>query len=71
MIAVRFDLWLGFTPDVTETQRSLIRQTRARWESILRDTELNDVEMPDTVTCLGIRAIDVRRGGRPPGDDGC
>ena len=59
VIAVRFDLWLGFTPDVTETQRSLIRQTRARWESILRDTELNDVEMPDTVTCLGIRAIDV------------
>ena len=59
VVAIRFDLWLGFTPQVTETQRLLIRQARARWESILRDTELNDVEVPDTVTCLGIRAIDV------------
>ena len=59
VIAARFDLWLGFTADVTETQRSLIRQTRARWESILLDTELNDIEVPDTVACLGIRATDV------------
>ena len=58
-VAARFDLWLGFTSDVTETQRALIRRTRARWESILVDTELNDVEVPDTVRCLGMRAIDV------------
>ena len=59
VVEARFDLWLGFTSDVTETQRALIRGTRARWESILVDTELDDVEVPDTVRCLGMRAIDV------------
>ncbi|MDE2974061.1 MAG: Ig-like domain-containing protein, partial [Gemmatimonadota bacterium] len=54
-----FDLRLGRTSDVTDTLLSLIRQVGEEWEAILRDTELTDVEVPDTVTCLGIRALDV------------
>ena len=54
-----FDLLLGFTGDVAETTRSRIREARDEWESFLWDTELNDVEVPDPVVCLGLSARDV------------
>ena len=54
-----FDLVLGFTGDVTETTRSRIREARDEWEAFLWNTELNDVEVPDPVVCLGLSADDV------------
>ena len=54
VVAARFDIFLGFTSDVTETQRERIRVADQAWESVLRDTELTDVDLPDVFTCLGI-----------------
>ena len=52
----RFNIWLGWTDDVTETQKQRIRLADREWESVLRDTELADVDMPDEFSCLGITA---------------
>ena len=57
VIAARFDLRLGLTRNVTEAHRETIRDTRDRWVDILRRTELNDVQVPDTVRCLGMVAV--------------
>ena len=59
VIAARFDMGLLYTPDVTDTLRSLIRKTRDEWTSILYDTELNDVRVPDIIVCLGLLARNV------------
>ena len=59
VIEARFDIRLGYTSDVTDTLRSLIRKTREEWTSILYDTELNDVRVPDIIQCLGIVARNV------------
>ncbi len=55
----RFQLALGFTSDVTSSQRARIRSARATWEAALRDTELADVQMPSTIQCLNLVANNV------------
>jgi len=59
VISARFDIGLRYTSDVTDTLRSLIRKTRDEWKSILYDTELNDVKVPDIIVCLGLLARNV------------
>lgn len=59
VLSARFDIGLRYTSDVTDTLRSLIRKTRDEWKSILYDTELNDVRVPDTIVCLGLLARNV------------
>ena len=51
-----FDMWLAFTPSVTEAQRVRIRAARDDWESVVRWTEFANVNVPDPVRCLGLRA---------------
>jgi len=59
VISARFDIGLRYTSDVTDTLRSLIRKTRDEWKSILYDTELNDVRLPDIIVCLDMVARNV------------
>ena len=59
VVAERFDIELGFTDDVTETQRTRIRAARSDWERVLRHTELSDVAVPDVVECLGLVGTNV------------
>ena len=59
MAPERFDILLGFTDDVTETQKSRIGAAGRAWESILRDTELADVTATGAVECLGLVASNV------------
>ena len=54
-----FDIELGFTDGVTETQRTRIRAARSAWERVLRHTELSDVAVPDVVECLGLAGTNV------------
>ena len=56
VVTARFDIRLGWTDDVTEAHLSAIGGARSAWESVLRDTELADVDMPDEFSCLGITA---------------
>ena len=52
----QFDILLAWTNDVTETHVARILAARRDWESILRDTELADIDMPDQFSCQGIAA---------------
>ena len=54
-----FDIELGFTDGVTETQRTRILAARSAWERVLRHTELSDVAVPDVVECLGLVGTNV------------
>ena len=56
VVASRFDMDLYFTSDVTQAQRSLMRQARDRWESVLTATELSDVNYSYLVECGGLVA---------------
>ena len=56
VVGARFDIDMGWTGDVTETHLAWIRAAREGWESVLRDTELADVNMPDEFSCLSITA---------------
>lgn len=53
-VVEEFDIWLGWTDNVTETQKAWIRLVDRAWEKVLRDTELADYNMPDEVKCLDI-----------------
>ena len=59
VFAARFDMDLLFTSDITDSQRSRIRQARDRWKSTLANTELNNVRLPSTVGCLGLTATSI------------
>ncbi len=59
VLSARFDIGLRRTSDVTDTLLSLIDKTRDEWVSILYDTELNDVRVPDSIGCLDIPARNV------------
>ena len=59
VIPARFDIELLHTSDVTDTLLSLIGKTRDEWTSILYDTELDDVRLPDPIRCLDIVAPNV------------
>ncbi len=50
----QFDIVLGWTDRVTETQREWIRLADRDWESVLRDTELADIDLPEVFSCLSI-----------------
>ncbi len=50
----RFDIDLYFTDDVEDKFRSTIRQAAERWESILAETELDDVTFSGPVKCMGL-----------------
>ena len=52
----QFDIVLGFTSNVTETQRGWIGSAARAWQSVLRDTELADINKPTQFDCLGITA---------------
>ena len=53
-VTEQFDIQLAWTDAVTETHLSVFRGARSAWESVLRDTELADVDLPDMYSCLGI-----------------
>ena len=54
VVADRFNIALGLTGNVKETQVARIRAAGNGWESTLRDTELEDVAMRDEFSCLDI-----------------
>ena len=49
-----FDIELGFTSFVTETQKEHIRAARDSWASILAATELSDIAFNREVDCFGL-----------------
>ena len=55
----RFTIELAFTSNVAEGYRSVFRQARDTWESVLDDTELGDVNLPSQIACLGLGASDL------------
>ena len=58
VVAARFDIQLAWTNAVTETHLSVFKGARSAWESVLRDTELPDVTVPNVVECLGLVVTD-------------
>lgn len=54
-----FDLWIGWTPAVTEAQKSWFRLARQAWGAILARTELPDIQFSDPPSCLGLTATGV------------
>ena len=53
-VPATFDIELGFTSSVTETQKEHIRAARDSWASILAATELSDIAFNQEIDCLGL-----------------
>lgn len=51
-----FDMWMGYTDAVTESQKVWFRLARNVWEAVLARTELPDYQVPDPVSCLNVTA---------------
>ena len=49
-----FNLEIAFTSGVSSTVRSHVEDARDEWEAVLEDTELDDVTIAETRSCLGI-----------------
>ena len=49
-----FNLEMAFTSGVSSTVRSHVEDARDEWEAVLEDTELDDVTLNRTRSCLGI-----------------
>ena len=59
VVAASFDLDLLFTDGFSDAQLSAIVGARNSWESILAGTELGNVTLPETVSCLGLTTTSV------------
>ena len=59
VVAASFDLDLLFTDGFSDAHLSAIVGARHSWESILAGTELGNVTLPETVSCLGLTTTSV------------